>query len=151
MKGKFVTNEKEINSFVDKYLPIGFITVTIITVGVLLNYAISSQDKLIGAYKISKFSVNGNTLEIGQGKFTKVPMLFFEFNNGFVLSLNDSSYYGSYSTKADSVYINLYRDFKKTKALKATIDSDRKLIKGFTDNSQSFEIKMDRVKKEKRD
>ncbi|MEO8151332.1 MAG: hypothetical protein ABI723_27115 [Bacteroidia bacterium] len=148
MGGKFVNNETYKNKILSIYLPVGFIILSSV-------YALNSRsagfvptDKIIGAYKILELSVNGEKLELGQGKYTKKPMLFFEFSNGFVLSVNDSSYYGNYEIKADSIFVSFDQGFRNIKSLKATINNDESVIKGLTNNRQPFEISIEKIRKE---
>lgn len=129
-------------------LPIIFIITTSTVATIFLKQAISSQDKIIGSYKISEFIVSGDTLTIGQGKYSKDPMLFFEFGNASVLSLNDSSYRGNYSIKADSVFINLYKDFKNIRTIKATVNKGFTVIKGTTDKGEPVEIEINKIRVE---
>ena len=104
---------------------------------------------MIGAYTISDLSVNEEKLELGQAKYTKKPMLFFEFRNGFVLSVNDSSYHGNYEIKADSIFISFDNDFRNIKSFKATIYNNERTIKGLTNNKQPFEISIEKISKSK--
>ena len=145
MKGRLTIQPVSKNKFLKLILPISFIIVASVIVTVLLKQGISSQDKVVGAYKVSEFILNGDTLKIGEGKYTKDPMLFFEFNNVSILSLDSSSYWGSYSMKSDSIFINLNKDFKNIKRIKANISNDFKLIKGATDKDEQVEIKMSRL------
>ncbi len=147
MGGKFNGSDTTKSNLVDRYLPFGFIAISSVTVVVLFNNAIASQDQIIGAYKISEFSINGENVESGRGKFTKSPILFFEFNNGYILSLRDSSFYGNYSLKNDSVFINLVQSFKNVKAMQGKMSKDERLINGVTDTGQPFELKIERVKR----
>lgn len=145
MKGRLTIQPESNNKFLKLILPTSFIIVASVVVTVLLKQAISSQDKVIGAYKVSEFILNGDTLKIGEGKYTKDPMLFFEFNNVSILSLDSTSYWGSYSMKSDSIFITLSKDFKNIKKIKATISNDFKLVKGTTDKDEQVEINMSRV------
>ena len=145
MKGRLTIQPESNNKFLKLILPISFIIVASVVVTVLLKQAISSQDKVIGAYKVSEFILNGDTLKIGEGKYTKDPMLFFEFNNVSILSLDSTSYWGSYSMKSDSIFITLSKDFKNIKKIKAIISNDFKLVKGTTDKGEQVEINMSRV------
>jgi len=145
MKGRLTIQPVSKNKFLKLILPISFIIVASVIVTVLLKQGISSQDKVVGAYKVSEFILNGDTLKIGEGKYTKDPMLFFEFNNVSILSLDSSSYWGSYSMKSDSIFIKLNKDFKNIKRIKANISNDFKLIKGATDKDEQVEIKMSRL------
>jgi len=148
MGGRFFNNDTNKNKIFSTYLPVGFIILSAVFAFYLLNGFVST-DKMNGAYKISELSVNGEKLELGEGKYTNKPMLFFEFNNGFILSVNDSSYFGNYVTKADSVFISFDNGFRNIKSLKATIYNDERIINGLTNNRQPFEIRIEKIRKEK--
>jgi hypothetical protein len=149
MGGHFINQIYFENKFLNLILPISFIVIASTTSTIFLNNAISSQDKIIGAYKISGLLVNGDTMKIGPGKFTKEPMLFFEFSNGCVLTLNDSTYYGNYLINGDSLTIRLNKTFNNIKSIKGTITKDEKLINGTADNGKTIDIKIVRVKVKK--
>lgn len=149
MGGRFLNQIYFDNKFLNLILPISFIVIASATVTILLNNAISSQDKIIGAYKISELIVNGDTTKIGPGKFTKDPMLFFEFSNGCILTLNDSTYYGNYLTNGDSLTIRLNKTFNNIKSIKGTLTRDEKLINGTTDNGETIDMKIARIKRKK--
>lgn len=149
MGGKFVCNETNKNKMFSIYLPVVFIISISIFAYLFNSTRFFPINKIIGAYKISGFSVNAEKLELGQGKYTKEPMLFFETINGFVLSVNDSSYFGNYEIKADSIFVSFHQDFRNIKNLKATIDNDERIIKGLTNNRQLFEINIQKISKVK--
>ncbi|MEO8762278.1 MAG: hypothetical protein ABI388_12065, partial [Bacteroidia bacterium] len=107
------------------------------------------QDKIFGAYKISELSVNSEKLELGQGKYTKKPMLYFEFRNGFILTANDSSYAGSYEIKADSIFLSFDKTFRNIKSLKAIMNNEKRILKGLTNDKQAFEIDLEKIRNEK--
>jgi hypothetical protein len=145
--GEFNHLEAKRSKLMGIYMPLGFITILSITMVVFLNGKLASQDKIIGAYKISAFTINGDTLEIGQGKFTKTPMFYFEFGDDCSLSVRDSIYFGRYSADADSVYITLHDSFENISHLTVKMDGDESILDGVSDHGESIEIKMERVKK----
>lgn len=77
-----------------------------------------TKDELNGAYKISGVMLDQERLSVGQGKFTKDPMMFFEFGNTCIFTLNDSTYFGKYMTREDSLDIQLKNSFSNIKSIK---------------------------------
>lgn len=151
LKGRLTTQVESPNKVLQKLLPFIFIIIVLISETYLFNQMNLSGDKIVGAYKVSEFVINNDTLKIGPGKFTKDPMLFFEFGQNCVLSINDSTYWGNYSTKNDSIFINFNEDFKNIKKLKATIDKGESKVAGLTDKLEPFEIKIISFAKEQSD
>lgn len=151
MSGHIINQDNYGNRFFNLVLPISFIVIASITVSILTNNHISSKDKLIGAYNISELIVKEDTLQLGPGKFTKEPMLFFEFGNTCILTLNDSTYYGNYLAKADSLTIELNKSFNNIKSIQGILTREEKLISGTTDNGDLMIIKIDRVNRKKGD
>lgn len=145
--GNFVNYQRGSNKILSIYLPVCIIVLsTVYAINMVSTKSVVS-DKINGAYTILQFNVNGEKLELSKGKYTKNPMLFFEYNNSFVLSVNDSAYYGKYEVKTDSVVISFDQSFRNIKSLKATINNDERAIKGLTNNNQIFEISIDKIKK----
>ena len=112
-----------------------------------LNNFLLSEDKIIGSYSISNLKLNGNKQNLGAGKYTKAPMLYFEFGNGFVLSSNDSSYNGSYEQKDNRILIKLDKPYNNLKFLDLTLSHDEKTLKGSTDYGKTIEISIARIHK----
>jgi hypothetical protein len=127
------------------YLPSVFILACTIGSAVLINNLLSAQSKLIGAYEISMFSINQDTIQMGQGQYTKKPMLFLEFGNACALSLQDKSYWGRFSQKNDSITLTIDEKFNDVKVFNAAINKDINSITGTTDKSEPFEMKINRV------
>ena len=138
--GKSVNSEANKNKRLCIYLP--FVFIVLISGYSLYRFRsrFDAPPKIVGAYKISEMYVDEKKLELGQGKYTKDPMLFFEFKIGFSLSANDSIYFGSYEVKADSIFVSFDKEFKNIKSLKGVVNYTDKTLKGITNNNQSFEI-----------
>jgi len=147
MAGTFTNSETKKNKLLSLYLPITIILLS--SSFAVYRYTKSNYaDKIFAAYEIQNLSINGEKLELGRGENTKKPMLFFEFRNDFILSANDSSYYGDFEIKSDSIFVSLYRDFRNIKSFKATIPNDKGIIKGLSNNGQPFEIIIKKTGKE---
>jgi len=128
-----------------RYLPLAFILACTIGCVVLIKNVLSSQSKLIGAYEISGFTINRDTLELGQGEFTKKPMLFLEYGNVCILSVKDTSFSGNFIEKNDSLTLTINEKFNDVKVFNAMISKDAKLISGVTDQSEPFELKINKI------
>lgn len=147
MGGRFDQNRENQHKFWNLYLPITFVVVCSFVAFQFITTTLSSMDKIIGAYKISGFSVQGQQITVGQGKFTKSPMLFFEFGNNCILSVNDSSYFGTYTTNVDSIFLNFRQEVNGITSLKARLSNNNKTIMGMTDKSQVCEITVEKIYK----
>jgi hypothetical protein len=140
MGGRFVNSQEDKNKLFTVYFPFAFI-ILISSLGFYLRSGdLVPANKIIGTYKIVELSVNGKKLELGRGKYTKDPLLFFEFKDAFVLSANDSSYSGKYEIKADSIFVSFNRFFKDIQSVKGKMLNSCVTIQGITNNGQSFEI-----------
>jgi hypothetical protein len=149
MSGNFANKETNRNKIFNNYLPI----VLIVSSSAFVIYRhferTAPLDKIIGSYNIMELSVNNKKIELRQGKYTDQPMLFFESRKVFMLSANDSSYFGDFEIKADSIFISLNKEFITLKSLKAKIRDDEGIIKGITNNGEPFEISIEKARKEK--
>jgi len=83
-------------------------------------------------------------LSVGQGKFTKDPMVFFEFGNTCIFTLNDSTYYGKYMTRGDSIDIIMKNSFSNITSIKGVLARDGKLLSGLIDDGQTIEILLEK-------
>lgn len=98
MGGKF-KRSSPIENFRSYKIYLPFLFVLILTVSYsIFAYRVRStvNDEVVGAYEIKKLLVDDEKLEIFGGKLGKRPMMFLEYNNQAVLSINDSLYFGSY-------------------------------------------------------
>lgn len=146
MSGRLVKNETNEKKRLTIYLPIVFIILSSAYSLYLHRTRFTAPDNILGAYKISGLTINGEQLKPGPGKYTRDPMLFFEYRNAFILSVNGSSYAGSYQIKTDSIFISFDHEFNNIKSLRAIIRNDAGIIRGLTDNTKSFEIHIEKTK-----
>ncbi len=147
MRGKFVNTQENKNRLFTIYFPLAFIILSSSFVLYKRSGNLVPANKIIGIYKIAELSVNGKKTELGQGKYTKDALLFFESRNVMVLSANDSCYFGKYEIKADSVFVYFDQFFKDIKSLKSTISSNDETIKGVTNDRQPFEMSIKKIRK----
>jgi hypothetical protein len=148
MGGTFVSRETNKNKLFSIYLPIGLIVSSSFYSIYWHSKRSVPLDKIIGSFQVLELSVNNKKLEIRQGKYTEKPMLFFEARNNFVLSANDSSYFGDFKINADSIFVSFKKDFRNIKFFNAIIDNNNRIIKGFTNNGQPIEISIEKTRKE---
>ncbi len=127
------------------YLPFLFVLVLSVSYSIFA-YSLRStvNDEVVGTYEIKSILVNNEAIEISRGTLGNHPMMFLEYNNQAVLSINDSLYFGSYYTAKDSLRIG-FRDsvIGGIKLAKGTLDENS--ITGSTDEEVNFEIIYQRV------
>ena len=102
------------------------------------------QDRIIGAYKVLELSVDSGNVDLGQGEYTTAPMLFFEFKTGFVLSVRDSSYRGSYKMLGDSVLLLFDQEFNGIRSLQALVNKNG-LMEGTTNKGERLKIRTEKI------
>lgn len=93
------------NKWLNQYVPWIFTIVVFISVSILLNNVSPVNDKNLRGFKINHFELDGDTLNLTGGTYTKDPMLFFEFSQTCMLSINGKVYGGRYQFENDSVSI----------------------------------------------
>lgn len=142
-RGKFSEEILPKNNFLNQYLPIGFVSVVMISVSLFLNHLIESDEKIIGAYGLSDFIVDQDIVQFDQGKYTKIPMVFFEFGNTCIFAVDDSTFFGDYYSKADSLFISLDKPLRNIQDLKGRYFADKQLFSGVGDRKQKvfFQLK----------
>lgn len=140
MAGKFELNETKSKPIFTIYIPILFLM--IVTGGFLweTSTAIKNQPKIIGEYKVDHIILNSDTTHLKGGKYTKEPMLFFEFGNTFILSINDSTYWGDYFIHRDSIRMVFDKQVLNFKEINASLNSDKGNILGRTNTQVPITI-----------
>lgn len=83
------------------------------------------DEELVGSYKIKTFQVDGQSLALEKGKLGSLPLICFEHNNMVVVSINDTTYYGRYSSDDDTISMEF----------RATIEQRIKKFEGRFNNS----------------
>ena len=94
--------------------------------------------------------ISTDTIPLRQGKYTKQPMLFFEFGNVCILSANDSSFWGNYRIKQDSIEIILDKQFRGVQSIKASLNRSQHQIQGQTDQQQAIQVQLDTIPERKK-
>jgi len=145
MGGRLNSQPNPPGKIMGMFLPSLFILASTIGAVVLIKNLLSAESKLLGAYEISMFTINQDTLQMGQGEFTKKPMLFLEFGNTCIFSVQDKSYWGTFNQKDDSITFTIDEKFYDNKVFNAVINKDVNWITGTTDKSEPFEMKISRV------
>ena len=128
------------------YVPLLFIAGVSTFAVFELKSVLADSDPDMGPNKINHVILNNDTLNIQPGKYTREPMLFFEFGNLFILSANDKTLWADYSRKGDSISIKFDKDFEGSKTLSGQIDHKTGKMTGSTDKGAAFEISFSKVK-----
>lgn len=128
------------------YIPLLFVVGISIFSIFEIKTALGGADPGQGPYKINHVILNKDTLDTKPGKYTREPMLFFEFGNLFILSANDKTLWADYSRKGDSISIKFDKDFEGSKTLSGRIDHKTGKMTGSTDKGAAFEISFSKVK-----
>ncbi|WP_238388496.1 hypothetical protein [Christiangramia aestuarii] len=147
--GKFSNNlQKSKNGFI-RILP--FLYVIILTTGYALyayNLKATVNDNLTGSYSIENLKINGSAIELTTGKLGSEPMLFFEHNRQAVFSINDSIYFGAYTSKHENISMYFNPPLQEIKRIKGKIEKDNSIIKGIANDSISVRIEIERLSME---
>lgn len=145
LSGKFETTDSESRPLFSIYLPLAFLVLA--TGGFVweLSSALKGQDEILGEYELNGIMINADTLDIEGGKYTREPMIFFEFGNTFILSIHDSTYWGDYSIQGDSIRMVLDKEIHHVKDLQGTIDRKAGVISGRTGHNDSMTLEFERV------
>ena len=144
--GKFRVQVNSASSAFLKKLP--FLYIIIFPIGYFIfAYKLRSSvnEELVGSYRIKDFQINDDYLEIKQGKLGKTPMIFFERKNLAVLSINDSIYFGGYSTKNDSITIYFRTPIvKNIRKIKGEL-KNQSLLRGAINDSALINMEIERL------
>ncbi|WP_424493284.1 hypothetical protein [Salinimicrobium sp. GXAS 041] len=106
------------------------------------------SEELVGSYKIEGIRLGNNGLELEKGSLGSSPMMFLEYNNQAVLSMNDSIYFGAYSAENGKIqmYFNPPADHRIS-SIKGNLKDD--LLKGSMNDSIPVEMKIKRLPAQK--
>lgn len=132
-----------------RFFPYGFVIVLSISYFIFSLYIKSkytADEDIVGAYKIKKMKINDSIINLGKGKLTNDPMMFFEYNSQFVLSIEDTLYKGRFIVNDDRIRIYLdYPTGFKMKSMIGSIKNDNSIIIGKVDEKRPFEIIYERI------
>jgi hypothetical protein len=150
MAGKVHTTFTQPKSKFARFAPIGFLL--LLCIGFIVEGYMYGQSKepFMGEYAIKQMVISTDTIPLRQGKYTKQPMLFFEFGNVCILSANDSSFWGNYRIKQDSIEIILDKQFRGVQSIKASLNRSQHQIQGQTDQKQAIQVQLDTIPERKK-
>lgn len=150
MAGKVHTTFTQPKSKFARFAPIGFLL--LLCIGFIVEGYMYGQSKepFMGEYAIKQMVIATDTIPLRQGKYTKQPMLFFEFGNVCILSANDSSFWGNYRIKQDSIEIILDKQFRGVQSIKASLNRSQHQIQGQTDQQQAIQVQLDTIPERKK-
>lgn len=120
------------------YFPLVFLSVLIIALLAEGIYNLNEKDEIMGEYNINQCIVNQDTLAFEGGNYTKQPMIFFEFANTCVFSVNEKSLWADYFTTPDSIKITFDKGLNGIKTIHGKLDRVGGKIIGKTDKGHPF-------------
>lgn len=143
MGGRFTAVAKD-NKWFGLIIPTSF--ATIVTTGCFIMFFVvsSDQDEIMGEYELTEVILDGDTLALTAGKYTREPYLFFEMGKTCIFSTDGDSHFGIYSTAGDSIKIQIYGDFHRIDYIEGIIDRKQNIITGLADD-KPFTMKMKRI------
>ena len=120
------------------YFPFVFLSVLIMALLAEGINNLNKKDEIMGEYNINQCIVNQDTLAFVGGKYTKQPMVFFEFANNCIFSVNEKSLWADYFTTLDSIKIKFDKDLNGIKTIHGKLDRVGGKIIGQTDKGHLF-------------
>lgn len=142
MAGKMQAESQVSVSKFARIAPIVFLILLCIGFLVEAYLFMQSKEKFMGEYAVQRMIVAKDTLQLSGGKNTKQPMFFFEFGNVCILSADDSTFWGDYFIRKDSIDIILDKQFRGVKSIKASLNRSQALIQGLTDQQQAIQLQL---------
>lgn len=131
-----------------KYFPYIFV-ITVFVSYLIFAFQLRSgvNEEVVGAYEIKKLQIAESEIGLKKGSIAKQPMIFLEYNNQVVISINDSLFKGSYSSTKDSIKL-YFRDLGglNMKRMQGIIKGDS--IIGRTEDGSPFGMTLFRLNKE---
>lgn len=144
LAGKFTQPSSPSKRLLSTYLPMAFLLLTTAGFCWEMSSALKGQDQIIGDYSVKTLIVENDTISLRGGKNTKDPRLFFEFGNTFILSINDSAYWGDYHVKGDNIEMIFDKELYHFKNINARFNEAQDVITGQTNNNQSITLLIDK-------
>lgn len=143
MSGKFQNEQRKSTKMVTFGIPVIFIVLVSVSITMLTYKLISTENPIIGAYKIERLSIKGNAITLRHGEITKDPMLFFEFDNSCILSVNDSTYYGTYNSDGKKLMIALDHQPKLLEKINGVLYHNT--INGINEKQDKIELVLKKI------
>ena len=145
MGGRFNRAVTSVNKW-SLIIPTAFATVILIASFIFFWWVPSTyNNKFMGAYEITHFSVGNDTIPPARGKYSEKPMLFIEFSGLCAFSADNRFLRGRYSLNGDSIKIKLDNSILfDIELLKGKIDWQQNTITGIA-HSEPVVIKLERV------
>ncbi|MGS2761447.1 hypothetical protein [Sinomicrobium sp. M5D2P9] len=129
-----------------RYFPVFFVVVLSVSYFIFaFNLRATVNEDVVGAYKIERVSINNTPVILNNGNLGSDPMMFLEYNNQIVLSVNDTAYYGHYVLVKDSIKIRLNHPTNfQFKSMDGLI-KDNNSILGEMDEKKLFQMDYTRI------
>ena len=125
-----------------------FVYVLILPIGYgIFSYNIKSKvdDTITGSYTIKEFKINYSDINITKGKLGSDPMLFLEYNQQAVISINDSIYYGAYSIFKREIRMYFDPPVDQINSITGRLDKENFTINGVMNDSIPVMIDLKRL------
>ena len=117
-------------------------------VSVYIKNTMNVSDKIVGSYEVKSIKVNDSLIDLNKGSIGTKPMLFFEHNREFVLSIQDTLYVGFYIIQNEkmSFGFNEPTHFGFRRLLDAEYNETG--ARGISEDSLRYEINYQRLSEE---
>lgn len=139
-EGKLNRQAESSKKLFSVYIPLIFLILVTAGFAWETSTALQSQDKLIGEYQLKQLIINADTVKLEGGKYTRTPMIFFEFGNTTILSFNDSTYWGSYYIKEDTIEVIMDKEIYNFKNMEGRLHQNKGMISGLTSEKEEIQI-----------
>ena len=135
------------NSKIGKLFPFLFVTtlsVSYFAFSVYVKSKYAVNEDIVGSHEITQVKINDSVANLSKGSIGKFPMMFLEYNNQFVLSLEDSLYMGRYILDNQNIRIYFDRNTPfKTKSILGSLQGNS--IQGKIDANRTIDIVFERI------
>lgn len=147
MEGKFKSCPQVFKRKWHRFVPVGFIVATCLFLIFGTYSLVSHKNEMVEFFEIENLKMDDQIQDLRKGLFTDKPMLFFEMENIFLITANDSSYWGNYRRSKDSLIITFNKKFFTAETLNFTWNEDNTELIGFDQTQKVYQLKLKPVEK----
>lgn len=119
----------------------------------IFSYNVKSDyivdEDIVGAYEIKQIKIDDSIVEFKSGTLAREPLMFLEYDNQFILSIDDTLYKGRYTLKNQeiNIYLNTPTKFNMT-TLNGEMQNKNAII-GKTENNHNLQIQFELIDSDK--